>query len=459
MTKSATEKNIETGVFLKTKETEPTLDFLHAFMRSLKKYDPKKLIYTAMLAHFRSEILFLALEESKVKQSITQRPHSLRNIFPSVDRGQQGEETIDLKIKNSLSVSILRNEEKTLLLEKEKALKESIREHFAIKLDSYGWISSAWTLQSIVRGCHPINTLYSAFLEAIIETQKKISSRKYRFDLAETIKKDLDGLADDVNIIISEYSKKAISTFTDKFSLKVENKKSPYRKFNNLCNQIKGPSNILSILNPYKIGADDELLNNKTVIDLLSADQINLSVMCELAIKIRQHTKRPKPPSVWWFDVGLDEDIFESFGYDSITPYRERTCRQLRDIIDRIQSDPKTSNLYNCLEGFCEVTGFNLGMKYPSITNVQAWLDDDEEQPYAFIIPGKQYYNPDFNDENIPSKGIILSFDQKTISKEWHLEEQSLIQKKGTFKLGSNLRLYFDEETKFTYLYVDIENT
>jgi len=456
LTNRAISSNIETGILLDFDNSKTSINYINKLSQKCKTTNSiENIIRKSMFSHFHSEILFLALEESKIRQSISISPNSVKKIISSSreDEQQSEERTVSIKNKRSLNIFILNDNERNLLLRKEKILKDEIKKYFAVKLDSYGWVSSLWSLKHIMDKEHPVNQVYSDFLKTLEDMRERYKKIEYRQILSDQIKVYIYEWAEEGNVLFSENQKDSIKNFLDKFSLDIDNRQSPYKKIERLYNRMNENSNIISLLNPYKIG-DDEMHEKNEEFDILSSDRVNLLVMCELAIKLRSK-KPPKIPSVWWFDVGLDKNIHNSYGYESISMYKEHTRIQLESIISEIQ---EISDLDDCMDRYCEITGFNLALKYPITSELLVWLDDGDTltgEPYAFINSSKVRYNLSLP-TNAPSKEVMLAFNAEKIPIEWDLEENYLTKKIGKFVLGNNLKFYFDEKSSsITYLYTD----
>jgi hypothetical protein len=453
LTNRAINSNIETGIFLNFDNSKKSIEYINKLSETCQTENfVKNIIRKSICSHFHSELLFLALDESKIRQCIAISPNSVKKVISGSKDDQQNEErTVNIKTKRSLSIFILKDDSRNLLLTKEKELKNKIKKYFAIKLDGYGWVTSLWSLKQILIEDHPVKQVYDDFLETLKNIREQYKNIEYRQSLSEQIKKYIYEWANEENISLSENQEISIQTFLDKFSLDVDNRKSPYKKIERLYSKISGYSNITSLLNPYKIG-EDEMTEGNSEFNLLSSDQVNLLVMCELAIKLRSK-KPPKIPSVWWFDVGLDKKIYNSYGYESISIYKENTRIQLESVMSDIQEASNSSDLDNCIDRYCEITGFNLALKYPIVSELLLWMDEDE--PYAFINSSKMHYNFDLP-INAESDGVMIAFDKERIPNNWELEEDYLTKKNGKFVLGNNLRFYFDKSSSsITYLYTD----
>ena len=459
LTNKAISSNIETGILLNFDCSQKSIKYINQLMMVCDTENSiDNLQRKAIFSHFRSELLFLALEESKIRSSILVSPSSLKRILSSsIENEPQNEDrTVNIRTRRTLNIAILSDKDRNLLLNKEKLLKDEIKKYFAIKLDGYGWISSYWSLKHIIYENHPVNQIYKEFIEILEVIHTNYLNHKYRKSLADQIRNDIYEWASEENFLFSEKSKKSVEEFLSKFALDIDQRKSPYRNIERLYNRILDSSNLVSLLNPYKIG-DDDIQNENSEFDILSSDQVNLLVMCQLAIKLRSK-KPPKVPSVWWFDVGLDKDIYTSYGYESISKYKDNTRMHLESIMTDIQDASDVSELDKCLDRYCEVTGFNLGLRYPSISELLVWMDDEDtidDEPYAFIGPSKARYNL-YIDSDIASRGIMIAFDARKIQPDWGLDENSLREAKGKFVLGDNLLFYFDEESSpLTYLYIN----
>jgi len=459
LTNKAINSNIETGIFLNFDNSEMSMRYINKLAQTCEsKNSIKNIIRKSMYSHFHSELLFLALEESKIRQSIAISPNSVKRIISSSRENENKDEdrTVNIITKRSLNIFILNGDERNLLLRKEKILKDEIKKYFAVKLDSYGWVSSLWSLRHIMDKEHPVNHVYTDFVGTLKYIRNLYKEIEYRKHLAEQIKGYIYEWVNEENIRLSEIQINSIKGFLDKFHLDVDNRQSPYKKIERLYNKINGYSNISSLLNPYKIG-DYEMNEENSEFDILSSDQVNLLVMCELAIKLRSR-KPPRIPSVWWFDVGLDKNIHNSYGYESISTYKENTRMKLEDLMSDIQDATNSSELGCCMDRYCEITGFNLALKYPITSELLVWMDDGDkltDEPYAFIDSSKVYYNFDLP-ANTPSRGVMLAFDLGQIPSNWDLEEKYLTKIKGKFVLGDNLKFYFDKDSSpITYLYTD----
>jgi hypothetical protein len=205
-----------------------------------------------------------------------------------------------------------------------------------------------------------------------------------------------------------------------------------------LTNVSSDSGSILSLLSPYKIGGDE---NSETNDGVLLPDQLNLIVMCRLAAKLRS-PKPAKVPAVWWFDYALTPNT---------TVFKEEQIRKLEEIIDNISEQLEYVNLNECLVKFCEITRFNLALKYPQMNEAFVHSDTDKiienEKPYVFVNRNKKRYNlnrflPAYDGEKLPSE-----FDGGTV-------EPELKEITGDFILGNNMFFWPDEETGNTYLYL-----
>ena len=392
----------------------------------------------------------MALEDSKLHQSVQLRPSTLQIIVSKPDGVDQAEtvdtagavETVQVTNRNSVIISILNKEDRGKLFDCEKLLKTGITKNLAIKLDGYGWVSSLWSLQQIKTPDNPVNLALQSFLNDLKSVRDKYKNEKYRVEMADEIGDQLKQVAINRGISLSREEDQKIKDYLGRFVLKIDDKKSPYRSLERLYNKVTSDpdGSILPLLSPYKIGGDE---NSETHDDFLSPDQLNLVVMCKLAAKLR--SKNPsKAPAVWWFDfaLALDQNIFKN---GSVAEYKEETKGKLEKIIDDILDD---INLDKCLENFCQITGFNLALKYPEMHDPFVLRDTNQtildDETYVFVDSQKKRHNlprffPAFDDQKRPS--------------EWREAKMYSEKIKGKFVLGNNLFFWFDEKTENTYLY------
>jgi hypothetical protein len=461
LTNKAINSNIETGVILNFDSSQKSMKFITRLMKMCDTQNSiDNLQRKAIFSHFRSELLFLGLEESKLRSSIFVSPGSLKKIFSnSVENDPYNEDrTVNILTKRTLNIAILTDSDRKLILANEKLLKDAIKKYFSILINGYGWTSSYWSLKHLMDEDHPVNHIYNKFIEALTVVHDKYLDRKYRKTLAGQIRNDIYEWASEENFSFSQESTESVEEFISNFSLDIDQKKSPYKNIERIYKRSLDSNNLVSLLNPYKIG-DDDIHSKNSEFDILSSDQVNLLVMCQLAIRLRSN-KPPKVPSVWWFDVGLDKNIHSSYGYALISKYRYDTRMQLESLMTDIQDACDNTELNKCLDRYCEITGFNLGLKYPSISELMVWMDDEdtvEDRPYAFLDSSKKRYNIDIkNYNNIASRGIMLAFDATKIQSDWELDVNSLRKAKGRFVLGNNLLFDFDVElSPLTYLYIN----
>ena len=247
-----------------------------------------------------------------------------------------------------------------------------------------------------------------------MKVRKKYKEKKYRIELSQKIKHYILKFIQDNKIIITDIES-ILKQELSFFELSPDKPKSPYKKIELLYNKIVESKDIITLLNPYKIGDDQDHQTLSTdEMDILNVDQINLLVMCQLALKLRNSpgkSKLPKPPAVWWFDLALDNAIHDIYGFKSISEYKNKT----KSILESIKSDIYQGyELAKCIEKFCGVTGFNLGERYPITEQLFIWRDEDEDpEPISFIYPlNNEYkiYNIQLN-EKFGIKEIMLFLD------------------------------------------------
>jgi len=466
LTSKAENSNIESGIFIRNSEDRDILSFLKNIAEKCVRYDSIEiLLRKAVLAHFRSEILFLALEESKVRQAISVKPEKIKSFFSGQTNKIKEEKTVTLETKKTLNIFILDTQERERLLESETKLKTSIKENCAIKIDGYGHISSLWSIKKILKNDN-VKSCYDDFIKVFKDIRETYKNEEYRLNLLIIIENSIIEYARDNNININEEVKLFINKELKTFALPHSDPKSPYRKLERLYSKIVDQSNLLTLLNPYKIG-DDSAHQTADMDDfeILGIDQVNLLVMCHLAIKLRSSpgkAKMPKPPSVWWFDIALDEYFYEIDGCSKKIDYKNKS----KYILEQVQSEIYNGvDINNCLEKFCNVTGFNLGITYPIIHEVVAWIDDDEDdEPIVFIPPlNEQYRIFNFKLDNNPEiEEIMLFIDEDKLSKEWELNKSDLnclTTMKGEFVLGENIRFYAEPEEAGKYAFIYVANS
>ncbi|MDQ7075532.1 MAG: hypothetical protein Q9O24_10385 [Gammaproteobacteria bacterium] len=470
LTNRAVKSNIETGVLLTIAETKKSMEYINELIGKCEaKSSVEDIIRKSMYSHFYSELLFLALDESKMRQCIFVSPSGIKKIISDLRVSDSGDEgVVNIKSKRSLSISVLKDDDRVLLLKKEKEFKNEIKKHFAIKLDAYGWVTSRWSLGRVLNEDHPIGRIYIDFIDEINSIRNKYKNIEYRESISDEIREYILGWVHNEGGELSGYQRASIDGFLDKFDFDISDTRSPYRKIERLFDKISGRSDIVSLLNPYKIG-DSGVTENDCEFSLLSSDQINLLVMCELAIKLRYKQVSLNIPSVWWFDVGLDKDIHNIYGYDSLSRYKEDTRMKLESIVLDIQEASSSSELDRCMDSYCEITGFNLAMKYPEMSELLVnknivcvdgsveSLDKgvSDECPYVFIEPSKIRYNLEFKD-GLESDGVIIAFDKNEALSRLEMDESDLEKIKGKFVLGGNLKFYFDlSSSSMTHLYID----
>ncbi|MCD6565391.1 MAG: phospholipase D family protein [Bacteroidales bacterium] len=462
LTNSANNLNIECGILLNFQNGEKTFKFLNELMGSCHSENSILRLQTkAVLSHFRSELLFLALEESKIRQAISIKPDRIKKILLDSDSEDIEESTVTVKVKNMLNIFILDDRERLDLLQMESKLKDAIKDNFAIKMDGYGWVSSVWSIRKIYSSNDSVNEFFKMFIDTLKKIRNCYRKLEYRNELSQKIKTNILNWIqeNDENRPLPEIEK-ILEHELVIFHLPLNDRKSPYRKIENLYTKLVDSYDLVSLLNPYRIG-DDELQQTSDIedIDILNVDQINLLVMCQLAIKLRSPPgkgKIPKPPSVWWFDIALDDNAYGLYGYCKHTDYKNKTKTMLESIKSDIQQG---SNIDECVEKFCEITGFNLGAKYPSIGKLWVWMDDE---PYAFLFSSSDSYTR-YNinlDGRHGFQGIMLFIDKDKIINEWEVEENDidLTSVEGEFVLGQNVRLYYDQEEAGSYAYLYINS-
>jgi HKD family nuclease len=471
LTNSANNSNIESGILFDSINDETILVYLKDLMSSCHSDDSiPKLQTKAILSHFKNELLFLALEESKIRQSISISPRKIKNILADLSDNDVEESTVTIKIRNMLNIFILDDCERRNLLKKESALKDAIKDNLAITIDGYGWVSSVWSIRKIYSNNSPVNVLYKELIDTLKECRNRYSQSEYRNDMSQKIKEDIlnqtQGTTDnspppEIENILDDALKM--------FNLPHNDKKSPYSKIESLYTKLVDSADLVCLLNPYRIGGDEsQQTSDIDNLDILSIDQVNLLVMCKLAIKLRSPTgkaKKPTPPSVWWFDIALDKDIYELYEHRKYIDYQNKTRSDLESIISDIQQDV---SIDKCVKMFCKITGFNLGIKYPSINKLWLWKDKNEEiedednEPFVFLIPEQESYtryNFDLDGKH-PCQGIMLFIDKNQIIKEWGSNENDidLTLIEGEFILGQNMKIFYDQEEfgNYAYLYIII---
>lgn len=450
LTNKAQGSNIESGVILtfKTEEADVTHSYINRLIRICNGTDAVNSIddlkRRAIFSHIRSELLFLALEESKVNKTIFISPSKLKKLLDKTDLNNEVDKNITIKTRKTLSISILKPEDKNQLIELEKNLKGEIKKTCAIKLDGYGWISSYWSLRSVFDENSAVKKAYDDFKKGLSNIRDKYKINSYRIDLAENIRHELYE-----NISYSHNFCDEVEEFLKRFTYDVSNEKSPYRSLEKLYKKTSDISDISFLLNPYKIS--DEEKDEDHDINIPSIDHFNLMVICKLAIKLRSEKSIPKAPAVWWFDFALDKDAFRILGFDQISTYKKQSKKDLDEIIDEIQ-DIENKNINECLDKFCKITGFNLSMKYPIVYKLISHSNElENDLPYCFIDSEKKYFNLD-NIENLGD--MIFSLDKNKMPSGFKMRDFSLTLN-GRFIMGDNLKFSCDEDVNRTYLYVN----
>jgi len=463
LTTKAVNENIETGIFLNFKKNKDkgylkAFNFLKELMNKCYTDDSKdRLLIKSTFSYIREELIFLAFEQSKLRQAMVYTPNKLKNIFPDLPQDNQ-ESLVNIKTKNTLITSILDYEERDSLLQAEKDLRESIKKDCAIKVDNFGWLTSRWSLKDILRGNSEIENAYRQLVEIFDLTRNKYRTPRYRNRFSRKIstmiynqieRSDME-MTEEISIEVDTL----IKTLIYKLKLPVNNRKSLYLKLENLYHDIKNETNLITLLNPYKIGDEDTDLSENGI-DLLTSDQINLLAMCELAIKLRSG-KPPKIPAVWWFDYCIDiSSIIGSFDSNK-TDYKKDTTRLLKSLKQQIEDNDPKDSLDDYLKEFCSLTGFNLTFKNPIINKLRTqrkYICDLEVGQYAFLpadspnlkIPTESSYNlPEFN---------YVFEENKIVEDVEKVREVDLVDIEGKFVLGNNLFFYYDEDvTKEIYL-------
>lgn len=447
LTNKAYKSNIETGVIINFKKKRKTIKYLENFVNLCKNDNSLKLLKNkSIFSHFRSELLFLALDDSKTRKSITLSPYSLKGILSSkVDRNQD-DKTVNIKTQQTFTIFVLNENDRNKLLSAEKNLREAIKKYSSIKVEGYGWVSSRWALDNILQKDHEINKKIKKYKNILVKIKNNYNKISYRLSISQEIEDGILSWINEQGVHMTEELQESISSFLSLFRLNVTNKKSPYRKLENLYNSTNHSSGLISLLNPFVIGEDNNVDDG---LEILSTDQVNLVVMCLLAKKIRS-SKPPKVPAVWWFDIALDSGIYDILGYKNISSYKQETSKELDVIISNTYDDP--SNIDKYLDAFCKITGFNLGVKYPKVNELYAWIDDGEtidNEPYVFISSEKARHNI-----VVKEKLFMFAIDKEK-APDWECNDEDLEKIKGEFILGENLCLHTDEDSNyFTCLYL-----
>ena len=458
LTVKAANANIETGVILEFNKKEEgfriSLKYLNEISEIVGRYstDNSKeyLFIKSALSYIRYELIFLAFEKSKLRQALVYSPQRLRKLI--FNRPQDDEESIvNIATRNTLSVFLLDDDERNVLLSSDRALIEEIQRNYAINLNSLGWVSSMWSLKNILSQDRNIKLVYNQLLENFKSIRNEYKNQKYRDDLSKKIKEHIFQLLQDYTVMDKEETEKEICEYLDRIKLPIQHPRSPYVKLECLYDDLIKGNDVLSLLNPYKLGDYDEGFSEYDI-SFMDADQINLIAMCELAIKLRSRTRTPKIPAVWWFDHCLDiEKILKIFGQQNhisgVAEYKNITRRSLEVLISKIENIDSEKSLDDCVKEFCGITGFNLVMKNPVVNKMMVYCNDisrlKEEEPYACL-------SKETVDVKIPTNGfdvleipeIMFVFDEE----KFGIEENDMLDITGEFVFGKNLFLYHDPD-------------
>jgi HKD family nuclease len=186
LTNSASSSNIESGVFLEFQDCQKKTDFIEELMdRCATVNSFARLKDLAILSHFRSEVLFLALEESKTRQAISIKSNRIKDLFSNdidVFYEPKEEDVFNESSSSSFSFNLLRNEDRIAILNAESRLKDAIKANIAIKLDGYGWVSSSWSIRNLIDDSL-VSNVYKEYLTKLISIRKKFSNIDYRTEL------------------------------------------------------------------------------------------------------------------------------------------------------------------------------------------------------------------------------------------------------------------------------------
>ena len=193
LTNKAQDHNIESGVVFKFKpeNSKTTDDYLNNLKKTcsdgriIDSIDDLK--RRAIFSHIRNELLFLALDDSKVSKSIHYSPSHLKRLMNKDDGNNGIKRNVEIKTQKTLRISILKSEDEELLLNAEKKLKEEIKKTCAIKLDGYGWISSCWSIRRVIDEQSLVKNAYSDFLECLKNIKNKYKSTAIPTDLKMTV--------------------------------------------------------------------------------------------------------------------------------------------------------------------------------------------------------------------------------------------------------------------------------
>jgi len=400
LTKNAISGNIETGVVFECKDGG-----IEKYLRELTKdcdnqNSVEVLKQIALLSHLKSELLYISLEESKLTRATLVKPNSVMRHLKKLE-SSTGDEFLSIKNTTTLGIPILEQEDRLKLNNIEIEVKNYIKEHIAIKLEAYGWVSSSWTLRKFINNSDEDNKFkdLTLFLKDI---KKKYSNKAQRKRVASNIKSAFRKSLSDQSLIVDDKTQAddSIDAYIKQFDLDCTHKKSPYRQFWKAVNRLLDHDDLNAMYSLYKIGdnsesddysctpirnSDSDSDSDSDDLHVLTVDQVNLSAMCYLAIKLRSRASL-NVPCVWWFDIALDEYAYKILGYKNLTDYREHSVDKLRDIADRVLDDK--NQLAICLREFCEVTGFSLAHPYPEFDELIAFDDKElstDEWPFVFI--------------------------------------------------------------------------
>lgn len=379
LTIQAEKNNIEAGYYFsrpieKCQEIDGFLKKLSdECVKNANSDSTSALVSKAIFAHIREQIVFLALGDSKLVQSIIARPSSLKKYF-SNKKVLRGEEFLNRTITESAGIQIITDPDRQNLELLEKNLRDAIKENLAIRLEEYGYVSSRWSISKALSHQATLNHYKSlkSCLEKLIEKYKTQANLE---QVSLAIKNNLMKILAERQFDATKHKEalRAIEEYCERFVSDNE-AKSPYRKFFKVSKKIVDGSDLSELFYPYAVGSDSELAGmtneedeDNDCFECLSADQVNLHVMCQLAIKLRSPTKRPPIPAVWWFDIALNEEAYYYLGYETRKSFNEDKADSLREIADDVVEGKK--NLAACLTAFCEITGFSLDHPFPLFDN------------------------------------------------------------------------------------------
>lgn len=362
LTQKAIKGNVECGVVRRC-ENENDIECLRSYINGLletcKELESlKRLEDIATLAHFRSEIRFLALEKCKIEQATK---FKLPPFGASEEDSQTVEEEgsqIRTVTKKKTEIYILLENDRESLENRIQDLRILIRSNFAINLEnSYGLVSSVWTLKE-AKNDPDIEFVFKGLHNVLNHLKEKYSRSDTREAVKELAKKEIKSLLNDGGVISQKEVDSYIQSLLERFD-EIGGKKDPYYRFFNLCARWTATKEISDLFSVYRAGGSPEEIgfyypdDNDHDIYEPTADQINLSVMCHLALALRNKIRNI--PAVWWFDVGLLKDFYAA-------KEKEYSKNMLKEVDNKIFDQ---CSIFECLSEFKNITGFGLSLAYP----------------------------------------------------------------------------------------------